>query len=72
MIERQHIHGMLDAPVFAWCYSRTADFVRDLVDDGSHPRVMRDYSGELLFGLRQMGRGDIPDNLMTVVHDDRY
>ena len=72
MLERQQIHGMHDAPVFAWCYSRTADFIRDLVDAGRHPRVMLDYSGELLFGLRQMGRGDILDNLMTVVHNDRY
>ena len=72
MIERQHIHGMHDAPVFARCYSRTADFIRDLVDAGRHPRVMLDYSGELLFGLRQMGRGDILENLMTVVHNDRY
>ncbi len=72
MMERQHIHGMHDAPVFAWCYSRTADLIRELVDAGRQPRIMLDYSGELLFGLRQMGRGDILDNLKTVVHDDRY
>ena len=72
MTERQHIHGNHDAPVFAWCYSRIADFIRELVDAGRHPRVMLDYSGCLLFGLRQMGRGDILDNLKTVVHNDRY
>ncbi len=72
MIERQHIHGMHDAPVFAWCYSRIADFIRELVDAGRSPRVMLDYSGELLFGLRQMGRGDILGNLKTIVQNDRY
>jgi hypothetical protein len=72
MMERQHVHGMHDAPVFAWCYSRIADFIRELADAGRHLRIMLDYSGELLFGLRQMGRGDILDNLRSIVHDDRY
>ncbi len=72
MMERQHTHGNHDAPVFASCYSRIADFIRELVDAGRHPRVMLDYSGCLLFGLRQMGRGDILENLKTVVRDGRY
>lgn len=72
MMERQHVHGNHDAPVFAWCYSRLADFIRELVDGGCHPRIMLDYSGELLFGLGQMGRGDILENLRSVVNDDRY
>jgi hypothetical protein len=72
MMERQHVHGNHDAPVFAQCYSRIADFIRELVDAGRHPRVMLDYSGCLFFGLRQMGRGDILDNLKSVVHNDRY
>jgi hypothetical protein len=44
------------------CYSRIADFIRELVDAGRRPRIMLDYSGELLFGLRQMGRGDVLEN----------
>ncbi len=72
MMERQHIHGNHDAPVYAWCYTRIADFIRELVNAGRHPRVMLDYSGCLLFGFRQMGRGDILDNLNTVVQDERY
>ncbi|HUI07502.1 MAG TPA: glycosyl hydrolase family 57 [Verrucomicrobiae bacterium] len=72
MMERQHIHGNHDAPVFAWCYTRIADFIRELVNAGRHPRVMLDYSGELLFGLRQMQRGDIIDNLRSVTVDERY
>jgi hypothetical protein len=72
MMERQHIHGNHDAPVFAWCYTRIADFISELADAGRHPRVMLDYSGELLFGLRQMGRGDILDNLKSITLNDRY
>ncbi|PYV32456.1 MAG: glycosyl hydrolase family 57 [Acidobacteria bacterium] len=72
MMENQQMHGNQDAPVFAWCYKRTADFIRELVDAGRQPRMMLDYSGELLFGLRQMGRGDILDNLKSVTLNDRY
>jgi hypothetical protein len=72
MTQNQHIHGNHDAPVFAWCYSRIADFIRELVDAGLHPRVMLDYSGCLLFGLRQMGRGDILENLKEITQNDRY
>jgi len=61
-----------NAPVFAWCYSRIADFVRQLADAGRSPRVMLDYSGNLLWGLEQMGRRDILDNLRTVTCDERY
>src|SRR5579862_1922397 len=66
MMERLHVHGNHDAPAYLSCYSRTADFVRELVDAGRHPRVMLDYSGELLFGLGQMGRHDVLDNLKSV------
>jgi hypothetical protein len=72
MMDRKHVHGFHDAPVFLACYSRIADFIRELVDAGRHPRIMLDYSGELLFGLRQMGRGDVLENLRSVASNDRY
>jgi hypothetical protein len=72
MMERSHVHGFHDAPAFLGCYSRIADFVRELADAGRHPRIMLDYSGELFFGLRQMGRGDVLENLKSVTVDDRY
>jgi hypothetical protein len=72
MMENQQIHGNHDAPVFAWCYSRIADFIRELADAGRQPRVMLDYSGCLLFGLRQMGRGDILENLKSIAQNERY
>src|SRR4051812_35024128 len=47
-----------NASVFADCYGRMGDIIPDLVRQGKSPRVILDYSGELLFGLRKMGRGD--------------
>jgi len=61
-----------NASMFIWCYSRIADFIRELVDQGKSPRVMLDYSGNLLWGLRQMGKGDVLENLKTITCDDRY
>ncbi|OEU58913.1 MAG: glycosyl hydrolase family 57 [Desulfobacterales bacterium C00003104] len=61
-----------DAPVFAWCYSRMGDFIPELIDKGKNPRVMLDYSGNILWGLRQMGRGDILDNLKKITCDPFY
>lgn len=61
-----------NAGIFAWCYSRIADFIRELVDNGCNPRIMLDYSGNLLWGLRQMGRNDIIDNLKSITCDPTY
>jgi hypothetical protein len=72
MMERKHVHGFHDAPAYLSCYSRIADFIRELVDAGRHPRIMLDYSGELLFGLRQMGQGGVLENLQSVTTNDRY
>ncbi|MBW4565478.1 MAG: glycosyl hydrolase family 57 [Mojavia pulchra JT2-VF2] len=55
-----------NAGPFAYCYSRMGDFIPELVNQGCNPRVMLDYSGNLLWGLRQMGRNDILDNLKRI------
>jgi hypothetical protein len=52
-----------NAPAFAECYARIGNIVADLVREGRNPRVMLDYSGELFYGLRKMGRGDVIDRL---------
>jgi hypothetical protein len=72
MFENQGQGDNHNASVFAWCYSRMADFIPELVDQGCNPRIMLDYSGNLLWGLRQMGRGEILDNLKRITLDDRY
>lgn len=61
-----------NASVFAWCYSRMGDFITQLVDQGDNPRIMLDYSGNLLWGLRQMGRDDILNNLKRITCEPKY
>ncbi|KJH72223.1 glycosyl hydrolase family 57 [Aliterella atlantica CENA595] len=61
-----------NAEPFAHCYSRMADMIIELVEGGKNPRVMLDYSGNLLWGLRQMGRGDILENLKRITCDRTY
>jgi hypothetical protein len=58
-----------NAAVFADCYGRMGDIIPELVREGKNPRVMLDYSGELLFGLRKMGRGDVLDRLRGITCD---
>lgn len=58
-----------NASVFAECYARIGDLIREQVEQGRSPRVMLDYSGELFFGLRKMGRGDVLDRLRPVTCD---
>ncbi|WP_017720406.1 hypothetical protein [Kamptonema formosum] len=72
MLERGSDEHKYNAGVFAWCYSRIAEFIPELVATGCNPRVMLDYSGNLLWGLRQMGRGDILENLKRITCDPAY
>jgi hypothetical protein len=72
MFEHQGEGDNHNAGTFAWCYSRMADFIPELVSHGANPRVMLDYSGNLLWGLRQMGRGDVLDNLKRITCDRAY
>ncbi|WP_017324202.1 hypothetical protein [Synechococcus sp. PCC 7336] len=61
-----------NAGVFAWCYSRMGEFIPDLVARGCTPRIMLDYSGNLLWGLRQMGRHDVLDSLKRITCDRQF
>ncbi|GET38975.1 glycosyl hydrolase family 57 [Microseira wollei] len=72
MFEHPHAGDNHNAGAFAWCYSRMADFIPELVAQGCNPRIMLDYSGNLLWGLRQMGRGDILENLKRITCDPAY
>ncbi|MBD1861697.1 MULTISPECIES: glycosyl hydrolase family 57 [Trichocoleus] len=72
MFEHPYEGDNHNAGPFAYCYSRIADFMIDLVRQGCNPRIMLDYSGTLLWGLRQMGRGDILDNLKRITCDRTY
>ena len=72
MMDNQHVHDNHNAPVFAWCYKRMGEFIPQLVNEGKQPRVMLDYSGNLFFGLSQMGQHDIIDALKTITCDRNY
>ncbi len=61
-----------NAGVFAWCYSRMGDFIPELVNNGDNPRIMLDYSGNLLWGLSQMGREDVINNLKKITCEPQY
>ena len=60
-----------NAPVFVWCYKRMGEFISQLLGAGRQPRVMLDYSGTLLHGMRQMGLDDVFDALGYLTHDGR-
>ena len=55
MLEHQDIGDNHNAAVFLRCYRRMGEIIPELVGEGRQPRVMLDYSGALLYGLRQMG-----------------
>ena len=69
MMDHQDIGDNHNAPAFAWCYRRMGEFVRQLLAEGHRPRVMLDYSGTLLHGLRQMGLDDVFDELRYLATD---
>jgi hypothetical protein len=60
-----------NARVFLGCYRRMGEFVPHLLDEGLQPRVMLEYSGTLLYGLRQMGAHDVLDALARITSDER-
>lgn len=61
-----------NAGIFAWCYKRMGEFVPQLIHEGKQPRIMLDYSGCLLHGLRTMGLHDVIDALKTITSDRNY
>ncbi len=73
-----HLQYMLDHPnegdnhnaePFAHCYRRLAELLPELINEGCAPRIMLDYSGNLPWGIEQMGRRDIGDALHYLACD---
>ena len=58
-----------NAEPFAHCYRRMAELLPELIAQGCDPRIMLDYSGNLLWGLEQMGRHDCLEALRTLACD---
>lgn len=72
MMEHQNIGDNHNAPIFLWCYSRMSDFIRELVREGRNPRVMLDYSGNLLWGLEEIDNGKVLENLKLIAQNKKY
>ncbi len=72
MMEHQSIGDNHNAPVFLQCYRRMSDFIQELTAQGRNPRVMLDYSGNLLWGLHQMGEKKVLDDLKIITSDKKY
>ncbi len=72
MMEHQDIGDNHNAPVFAWCYKRMGEFIPQLFGEGKEPRVMLEYSGTLLHGLRQMGLDEVLHSLKTITCSHEY
>ncbi|MBF0384735.1 MAG: glycosyl hydrolase family 57 [Candidatus Omnitrophica bacterium] len=72
MMDNQHIGDNHNAPTFRDCYVRMSRFILDLANRGKNPRIMLDYSGNLLWGLRQMGDGWVLDDLKKIACDPKY
>ena len=58
-----------NAEPFAQCYKRLAEIIPSLIDEGYDPKIMLDYSGNLLWGIEQMGREDILKSLKLLACD---
>jgi len=72
MEEHPDIGDNHNAPVFRWCYKRMGEFIPQLIGEGLQPRVMLEYSGTLLHGLRAMGADDVLDALRSITCDPQY
>lgn len=72
MMDNPHLGDNHNAETFAWCYKRMGEFVPQLIEEGKQPRIMLEYSGELLHGLRQMGRHDVIDALKGITCNPHY
>lgn len=69
MFEHQGEGDNHNAEPFAQCYRRLVDLLPQLIGEGCNPRIMLDYSGNLLWGLEQMGRRDVLDALKQLACD---
>ena len=69
MFEHSNEGDNHNAEAFAHCYRRLADIIPELINEGCKPRIMLDYSGNLLWGFAQMQREDIIGALKYLTSD---
>jgi hypothetical protein len=69
MLEHPDVGDNHNAPVFHWCYRRMGELIPRLLAEGRQPRIMLEYSGTLLHGLRLAGLDDVVDALRPLTRD---
>jgi hypothetical protein len=69
MLEHPDVGDNHNAPVFHSCYKRMGELIPQLLSEGKQPRIMLEYSGTLLHGLRHMGLDDVFDALRPLARD---
>ncbi len=72
MYAHQDVGDNHNAPVFQDCYRRMGRMIPELVNEGKEPRIMLEYSGTLLYGLRKMGANDVFENLIPLTQNPAY
>jgi len=72
MAEHPGIGDNHNAPAFRRCYARMGEFIPALLAEGREPRVMLEYSGTLLHGLRIMGADDVMESLKRITCATEY
>jgi hypothetical protein len=72
MLEHPGIGDNHNAAVFRRCYARMGEFIPGLLAEGHEPRIMLEYSGTLLHGLRLMGADDVIDSLQRITCSPEY
>jgi hypothetical protein len=69
MLEHPDLGDNHNAEVFRWCYRRMGELIPRLLAEGRQPRIMLEYSGTLLHGLRRAGLDDVVDALRPLACD---
>jgi hypothetical protein len=69
MLEHPGLGDNHNAPVFHRCYKRMGQLIPQLLAEGRQPRIMLEYSGTLLHGLRRAGLDDVVDALRPLACD---
>jgi hypothetical protein len=72
MMDHPDIGDNHNASVFRDCYKRMGRFIPELVALGKEPRIMLDYSGTLLHGMRKMRLDDVFESLRRITCDPDY
>jgi hypothetical protein len=72
MMDNPFVGDNHNAPVFVHCYERMGEIIPRLVAEGRQPRVMLEYSGCLLHGMRHMELNHVFEKLELITLDPRY